>query len=135
MYLHSSSSKPPPQESVTFTISEIPFGPWTGDADKDIIIYSIETLPCGGNGVHPPNTFHYAFGQVYHRETSGPGHIIFEFDQLIGAVNHLFVNLFPLLLVCFSAKFWVQVLQRDADDICGTPHGHTGVSMLAKTHQ
>ncbi|KAK7814978.1 hypothetical protein U0070_024321 [Myodes glareolus] len=99
----------------------------TGDTEEDIILDSIETLNHGGNGVHPPQILHYALCQVSHREANGPGRITFQLDHLIGAVNHLLVNLLPLLLVCIGAQIWVQILQGDTSDIHTTPHRHTGV--------
>lgn len=64
------------------------------------------------------------------REANGPGHIAFQFDHVIGPVNHLLVNLFPLFLVCIYAQFWLQILQGDDSNVEATPHRHTGVFMF-----
>ena len=61
------------------------------------------------------------------REANG-----FQLDHLVGTVHHLLVNLLPLLLVCFSAQFWVQRLQGDTSNVHITPHRHTGVAMFSQ---
>jgi hypothetical protein len=86
----------------------------TWDTEENITIESTESFNHGGNRIHPPKVLHFGRSQVCHRKANGPGCVTFQLDHLLHTVKHLLVNLLPLLLVCISARFWVQRLQEDA---------------------
>lgn len=85
-------------QSHLHNIRDLIFSQNTRYTNEDIILYSIEYFNHSRNWVHSPKILHYTFCQIFPGEFNGPGSVAFSFDHFIGTINHLFVNLFPVLL-------------------------------------
>ena len=103
----------------------------TRHAEEDVVGDAVLALRHRAQRVHLALVLHDAVAQRAHHAADRPARVALQLDDLVGAADHLGVQLTPLLGVVGVARLRVEITEARARHVGRAPHGDARVAVLA----